>query len=602
MKKLIAVSALTFAIFVFLASELCRAGTITGFIQTPTGGPVANGALTFNLSQGAVLPGTSTLVTNQVSCYTTSVGSIVGMPDPLVAPVVAPNTSSGTLPAGTYYVKIYYFNVTSYSNSSPETTVVLSSTGQLQVSAPAFQPPSASGYVVAISTTSGAEQAQGNVVGWANFTQSAPLTSGAPAPNGNGSSCSLIFSDQLIPTGTFYNVNLLDSNGYQIAGFPQTWCTYGGALGVINVSNGAPVGNCGTAGVYYPTPLYSSPPSGQVSQSVGTALNLGNNSITANQGTFTTISWLNAVSGASLTNPTITGGIWNVSGTGCTTTLELLNTDATPTNPAKFLRINRTTGSLEFMSNSCTLLASMDETGTISQIAGLSGGSGGTGFSAVPFTLTSVGLVGPGGGPYNGNSIKLATPSGSSGGSATGGAIVFGAGNNCVGGVCNFTGPFAFGPINSNTYFGSYNGLNTTGQGLAPQIARVDLTGQTAAIGTTTLYAVPTYNYPNAPTQEYRLSWNAKVTTAAGTSSTLGALTIVYTDPDGVAITITAPASISAGTIATTSTGNTTSTVLLGLPLTLNCKAGTNITYAMAYASNAANAMNYNLHITLEAL
>jgi hypothetical protein len=34
----------------------------------------------------------------------------------------------------------------------------------------------------------------------------------------------------------------------------------------------------------------------------------------------------------------------------------------------------------------------------------------------------------------------------------------------------------------------------------------------------------------------------------------------------------------------------------------LNYKASTNITYAFAYASNAAAAMNYNLHIKLEAM
>lgn len=100
------------------------------------------------------------------------------------------------------------------------------------------------------------------------------------------------------------------------------------------------------------------------------------------------------------------------------------------------------------------------------------------------------------------------------------------------------------------------------------------------------------------------MSWNAKVTTAAttgGMTSTLGALTIVYTDPDSVVQTITMPASIAAGTIATTSTGNSTTTALLGLPLMLNCKASTNITYAMAYASDTAGEMKYNLHIKLEA-
>jgi hypothetical protein len=135
------------------------------------------------------------------------------------------------------------------------------------------------------------------------------------------------------------------------------------------------------------------------------------------------------------------------------------------------------------------------------------------------------------------------------------------------------------------------------GFSVAREVAQVDLTAQTAAIGTTTLYAVPATG-----AGQYRLAWDSKVTTAAGTSSTLGALTIVYTDPDGVAQTISAIATTGAGTVVTTNTGNNTTTLLAGLPLILNCKAGTNITYAMAYASNAANAMAYNLHLKLEAM
>lgn len=130
---------------------------------------------------------------------------------------------------------------------------------------------------------------------------------------------------------------------------------------------------------------------------------------------------------------------------------------------------------------------------------------------------------------------------------------------------------------------------------LSTEVAAVDLTGQNAAITTTTLFAV-------VAAGQYRVSWDAKVTTAAGVSSTLGALTIVYTDVDAVVQTITAGALIAAGTVATTSTGNSTTTVLLGIPLTLNCAASSNITYAFAYASSAANAMNYNLHIKVEAL
>jgi hypothetical protein len=142
-----------------------------------------------------------------------------------------------------------------------------------------------------------------------------------------------------------------------------------------------------------------------------------------------------------------------------------------------------------------------------------------------------------------------------------------------------------------------YNNINTVSNGVPSEYATVDLTGQTAAIATTTLYTISAIG-----AGQYRLSWNAKVTTAAGVSSTLGPLTITYTDPDGVVQTITAAAQSSAGVIETSDTGNSTTTVLLSHPLILNCRASTNIQYAFAYASNAANAMAYNLHLKLEAL
>ena len=110
--------------------------------------------------------------------------------------------------------------------------------------------------------------------------------------------------------------------------------------------------------------------------------------------------------------------------------------------------------------------------------------------------------------------------------------------------------------VNGSGKIITYNGIATVSGGVPSEVATVDLTAQTAAVGTTTLYAVPA-----SGAGQYRLVWNAKVTTPAttgGTSSTLGALTIVYTDPDGVAQTITAGALTSAGAVATTSTTNTT--------------------------------------------
>jgi hypothetical protein len=233
-------------------------GTITGQIQTATGGSITNGTLTFSLSQPAILSNTATLSTNQVACYTSAGGNITGVPDPLVLPIVSVNLASGTLPAATYYVKLYYFNASGNSIASPEVAVSLSG-GTLIVTPPSLQPGSATGYGVAISATSGAEVIQGTVTGWTQFQQSQPLLSGSAAPTVNTSSCNIYFSDQLVPTGTYYTVNLINRNGSQVAGFPQSWCTYGGAGGVINVSQGAPTGNCNVSGVFYPTPIFASP-------------------------------------------------------------------------------------------------------------------------------------------------------------------------------------------------------------------------------------------------------------------------------------------------------------------------------------------------------
>jgi hypothetical protein len=140
-----------------------------------------------------------------------------------------------------------------------------------------------------------------------------------------------------------------------------------------------------------------------------------------------------------------------------------------------------------------------------------------------------------------------------------------------------------------------YNGKSTVSNGIPSEVAQVEALTQTAAIGTSLLYAVGV-----TEAGPYRLSWNAKVITPAGSSSTLGALTITYTTQDGVVQTVTAQAQNSAGTSETTDTGNTTTTLMSGIPLFLDCKASTNIEYAFAYASNPAAVMAYDLRIRLE--
>ena len=114
--------------------------------------------------------------------------------------------------------------------------------------------------------------------------------------------------------------------------------------------------------------------------------------------------------------------------------------------------------------------------------------------------------------------------------------------------------------------------------------ATIDLTAQTAAINTTTLYTTP------GAAGMYIISYYAKVTTAA-TTSTLGALTIGYTDVDS-----TTPTFVSA-----TNTGNTTTSTIQGT-IAIYAKASTNITYAMAYTSSPATTMAYNLHIKVTAV
>ncbi len=241
--------------------------------------------------------------------------------------------------------------------------------------------------------------------------------------------------------------------------------------------------------------------------------------------------------------------------------------------------------------------------------------SGSFGFASRGTTTCTVGSTNNGSGASGSLTLQTGTASGAAAGNiaitagATAGAAVTGASITLTSGgtaagaaggnisLNTGTGTGSFGTLQTNTTVSKYGNISTTGNGLPVQYATVDLTAQTAAVGTTTLYAVPA-----SGAGQYRLNWNAKVTTAGSVSSTLGALTIVYTDPDGVVQTITAGAQIAAGTIATTSTANTTATVLLGLPMLLNCKASTNVTYAFAYAANAAASMAYNLHLKFEAL
>ena len=126
-------------------------------------------------------------------------------------------------------------------------------------------------------------------------------------------------------------------------------------------------------------------------------------------------------------------------------------------------------------------------------------------------------------------------------------------------------------------------------------VAQGDFTAQSAALSTTTIF---TTVQPGV----YRLSWTAKKTTADGATSTLGALTVVHTHTDNTSMSISAPFFISAGTLATSNATDsaTVTGACFGVPITMNCKAGTIITLAMAYASGTPGNMIYDLHWKLE--
>ncbi len=133
----------------------------------------------------------------------------------------------------------------------------------------------------------------------------------------------------------------------------------------------------------------------------------------------------------------------------------------------------------------------------------------------------------------------------------------------------------------------------------APTVGTAIQLSKSAAITATTIYAVPA-----SSGGLYRINWLAKITTAATTSSTLGGLTITYTEnTDSTAASVVAQGINSAGAAVTTLTTNSiTSTGIMSGILIVSAKASTNIQYAFAYASTGGTAMVYKLHIKVDCL
>ena len=241
-----------------LAATSAYGGTVTGTLLGPSGLPIKNGRLTFGLQQAGLIVGSGSVVPTTASCYTSSDGSVVGMPNPLTLPSTSITYGSGTMAAGIYYVVFtFYDNAGNRTLPSPELQVQLTGTGSLIIAPPATFPANAAGITAFVGTVSGAETGQGNTVGPTQvFNQNeTPVTTSTALPSSNTTPCSIAFNDTIIPYSG-YNVSLLSSSGNAYPGWPQAWQLNGGLNGTVNISNGAPLWN-GT--VIYPQPIMSQP-------------------------------------------------------------------------------------------------------------------------------------------------------------------------------------------------------------------------------------------------------------------------------------------------------------------------------------------------------
>jgi hypothetical protein len=137
-------------------------------------------------------------------------------------------------------------------------------------------------------------------------------------------------------------------------------------------------------------------------------------------------------------------------------------------------------------------------------------------------------------------------------------------------------------------------GLTLVGNGYPLLVAATALTAQTAAISATTIFTATATGY-------YRVGYIAAITTAAGTSSSLGG---TFSAPDGgFQVTYTDPADSVAkktrGDAQKIDTRNTTATSVADV-LTVYAKVGTAIQFEYGYDSTGSPAMAYNLRVTCE--
>ena len=128
-----------------------------------------------------------------------------------------------------------------------------------------------------------------------------------------------------------------------------------------------------------------------------------------------------------------------------------------------------------------------------------------------------------------------------------------------------------------------FRNLTNTVDDAPSRIQTVSLVGQSASIGTTSIPST------TLTAGLYRVTWYLRISTAAGTSSSV-TVTLGWTDD-------TVTMSVSGAAV----TGNTTATSQTQTSL-LAVDNASPVTYATTYSSSGSPAMQYALDITLEAV
>ena len=136
----------------------------------------------------------------------------------------------------------------------------------------------------------------------------------------------------------------------------------------------------------------------------------------------------------------------------------------------------------------------------------------------------------------------------------------------------------------------NYNGLATVNNGIAVQVAVINLSNQNATINNAALYTSSDEGF-------YRVSYMAIITTAATDNSSL-TLRIKYSDPDLTSDVVVPPTNLEPiNSVSSNIVGGNFSGSML-----IYVKSGSNITYKATYGSSGATAMVYTIRIVLEKL